>query len=232
MEDFKNSPLMFAAGAFVALFVIAQSVFFLVKAWREGKKIGMEEKNLRRAVVSSIIFSIAPSLSILIGLIAMSKALGVVLPWIRLSVIGAVTYELPAATAATSAFGLSLTQGITDPKIFAAIAWVMTLGCITPIIIIPLFLKKIQGGVDLLKGKDKKWGDIFLTALFLGMISAFLGMGVSGGLVPVLTLMSSAVIMAVCGLIIKKGGVKWLQNYALPFSMIGAMGLAILFQKI
>ena len=83
-----------------------------------------------------------------------------------------------------------------------------------------------------MKNRDKKWGDICMTALFLGMIAAFLGMGVSGGLVSILTLVSSALIMGVCGLIIKKGGVKWLQNYAIPFSMIGAMGLAILFNQI
>ena len=40
----------------------------------------------------------------------------------------------------------------------------------------PLFIKKIQGGLMKIKNKDSKWGDIFMTAMFLGMISAFLGM--------------------------------------------------------
>lgn len=232
MNDFKNGAVMFALGSFVALFVIAQSVFFLIKAIKQGKELGIDGKVMKKAAISSIIFTITPSISILLALITLSKALGVALPWIRLSVIGAVTYELPAAEAAANAFGLSITDSITDPKVFSAIIWVMASGCITPLIIVPLFLKKLRGGLNKMKNRDEKWGDIFMTALFLGMISAFLGMGISGGLMSVLTLLSSAIIMAGCGVIIKKCGAEWLRNYALPFSMIGAMALAILFHAI
>jgi len=172
------------------------------------------------------------SVSILIGLITLSKALGVALPWIRLSVLGAVTYELPAAETAARAFGLSISDTINDPKVFSAIIWVMSIGCIIPLIIIPLFLKKFQKGFDSIKKNDKKWGDILMSALFLGMISAFLGMGVSNGIISVLTLISSATIMIVCGLLVKKGGLNWLKNYALPFSMIGAMAIAIILNKV
>ncbi len=229
LADFKNGALMFALGSFAAVFVIAQSVFFLVKAVKQGHALGMDGKVMKKAAFSSAIFTITPSISILLGLVTLSKALGVALPWIRLSVIGAVTYELPAAEAAANAFGLSISGSVTDPKIFSAIIWVMTTGCITPLIIIPLFLKKLRGGLNKMKSRDEKWGDIFMTALFLGMISAFLGMGISGGLLSVLTLLSSAIIMIGCGAIIKKCGAEWLRNYALPFSMIGAMALAILF---
>ena len=108
----------------------------------------------------------------------------------------------------------------------------MTLGCITPLIIIPLFLKKIQGGVHSLRKKDSHWGDLFLTAMFLGMISAFLGMGISDGLLSVLTLLTSAAIMAVCGVFVKVKKIKWLENFALPFSMLGAMALSILYANL
>ncbi len=232
MNDFKNGTVMFALGGMVAVFVIAQSIFFLVKAVRQGRALGIDGKVMKKAALSSIIFTITPSISILLGLITLSKALGVALPWIRLSVLGAVTYELPAAEAAANAFGLSISNSITDPKVFSAMIWVMTTGCITPLIIVPLFLKRLRGGLTKMKNRDKKWGDIFMTALFLGMISAFLGMGVSGGLMPVLTLLSSAVIMVACGVVIKRTGAEWLRNYALPFSMIGAMALAILFHAV
>ncbi len=232
MGDFKNSTLMFALGTFVAVFVVAQSVFFLVRAVARGKALGITGATVKKTIISSAIFSVTPSISILLALVTLSKALGVALPWIRLSVIGAVTYELPAAEAAANAFGLSITGDITDIRVFAAIIWVMTSGCITPLIIVPLFLKKLRGGLNSMKKRDEKWGDIFMSALFLGMISAFLGMGISSGILSVLTLISSAVIMAVCGLLIKRFGAEWLKNYALPFSMIGAMALAILFNHI
>ncbi len=232
MQNFKNGPVLFTLGALVAAFVIAQSLYFLVMALKRGKQLGMGASVIKKTVISSVIFTITPSISILLALITLSKALGVALPWIRLSVIGAITYELPAAQAAANAFGLSIADNIADPKIFSAIIWVMTTGSVLPLIIIPLFLKKLRGSLNTMKKRDEKWSDIFITAMFLGMISAFLGMGISGGLVSVLTLLSSAIIMAGCGIIIKKCGAEWLRNYALPFSMIGAMAMAILLKNV
>lgn len=42
------------------------------------------------------------------------------------------------------------------------------------------------------------------------------------GWIPVFVLLFSALIMAVCGLFIKYH-LKWLEDYALPFSILGAM---------
>jgi len=232
MSDFKNGFFMYALGALVGTFVIAQSVFFLTKALRRGTELGIGMNVMKKAVASSALFSILPSVSILLGLITLSYALGLPLPWIRLSVLGAVTYELPAATAAMNALGTSIADPVVDPKVFTAIAWVMTLGIVPPLVIIPVFLKKIQGGIIRIRTKDSRWGEIFMTALFLGMISAFLGMGVSGGLLPVLTLLSSAALMIVCGLLVKKAGAVWLTDFALPISMLGAMALAVMYAQL
>lgn len=232
MGDFKSGLFMYGLGGFVALFVITQSIFFLIKAVSRGRELGISGDVVRRTVFSSALFAILPSVSILLGLITLSYALGLPLPWIRLSVLGAVTYELPAATAAVGALGSTIAEPIIKPEFFTAVAWVMTLGVISPLIIIPLFLKKIQKGVHSLRQRDSRWGEIFITALFLGMISAFLGMGVSGGVLPIMTLLSSAFIMVVCGLLMKKGGIKWLEDFAMPLSMLGAMALAVLYAQL
>lgn len=231
MTDFKSSPFMYILGGLIGLFVIAQSVFFLRKALIRGKELGINVFVLKRTAVSAAVFAILPSVSILLALVTLSYALGLPLPWVRLSVLGAVTYELPAASAALNALGSSISEPVTNPA-FSAIAWVMTLGCISPLIIIPLFLKKIQKGILSIQKKDNRWGELFMTALFLGMISAFLGMGVSGGILPVLTLLSSALIMICFGLLIKKAGIRWLEDFAMPLSMLGAMALAVWFTHI
>ena len=54
----------------------------------------------------------------------------------------------------------------------------MTLGIFPGLLWVPLFIKKIQGGLMKIKNKDGKWGDILMTAMFLGMISAFFRNGV------------------------------------------------------
>ena len=234
MRQFSiNSPFMFGVAVLVILFVLAQSLFFLRRAYKRGRKLGMSKEKLRKTIVSTAVFTIAPAVSILIGIVTLSKFLGIPLPWIRMSVIGALTYELPAATSTANALGISLSESITDPKTYGAIAWVMTLGIMPSIILPPILMKKIQGGMIKIKNKDSKWGDIFLTSMFLGMISAFLGMvfadvrsGIAGW-IPILVLLFSALLMAICGLLIKKCNMKWLETYALAISMVGAMLFAI-----
>lgn len=238
MSFHPNSSFLYVLAVIVIVFVVAQSVFFLVRSYRHGIAIGMPASKLKKTIISTAIFTVAPAISILLGILTLSKFLGIPLPWIRLSVVGAITYELPAATSTATALNLSLAETITDPKAYAAIAWVMTLGIIPGLIMIPLFLKKIQGGIMKMKNKDSKWGDLFMTSLFLGMISAFLGMvftDVRSGLlgwIPIFVLLFSAVMMGICGILIKVFKMKWLENYALSISMIAAMIFAVIITPI
>ena len=238
---FLDSAWMIGLAIVVVLFVLAQSLFFLIKAIQRAKTLGINGAEIKRVMVSTMIFSIAPSVAILLGLLALSKVLGVVIPWIRLSVLGAVTYELPATiNVVEGVFGQSIGQRITDPSVFVTVVWVMTLGVLPPMIIIPLFLKRIQGRVKNIRKADQRWGDIFMNAMFLGMISAFLGYVIAPrtdditgesyiSLLAILTLLTSAFIMIVIGVVITKYKKDWLKNYAVSFSMLGAMALAILY---
>ena len=234
MEFNINSTFLYLLAVCVVLFVLVQSIFFLIRAYRRGKQIGITTETLRKTIVSTAIFTVAPAISILLGVVTLSKFLGIPLPWIRMSVIGAITYELPAATSTANALSISLSEAITDPKIYTAIAWVMTLGIMPSIVLPPILMKKIQGGMIRIKNKDTKWGDIFMTAMFLGMISAVLGMVFADvrsgmkGFIPIFVLLVSAAIMGICGILIKKFQMKWLETYALSISMIGAMLFAVL----
>ncbi|HOL16552.1 MAG TPA: DUF5058 family protein, partial [Bacillota bacterium] len=164
MRDFDlNSIVLFVTAGVIILFVIAQSVFFLRQAWRRARELGIEARVLRRVARSSVVFTIAPAIAIILGVITLSRFLGLPLPWLRLSVLGALTYELPAATSAAAALGVPVSEGVTDPKTYSTIAWVMTLGIMSGLIIVTLFLKKIQGGIQSLKKRDTRWGEIFLT---------------------------------------------------------------------
>ena len=88
-----------------------------------------------------------------------------------------------------------------------------------------------------LEKRDKKWGDVFTNAMFIGMISAFIGYvfcdfagvftGLTAGLIPVLVMLVSAVVMAVIGLLSKKLKQRWLTDYALPISLVLGMASAI-----
>lgn len=233
MDFSVNSPILFViVGAIVAL-VLAQSVFFLVRAWRRAKELGIKTETLRKTVTSSAIFTIAPAVAILIGVVALSKSLGLPLPWLRLSVIGSISYE---TVAATNVLG-ELSSVITDPAIYTAATWVMTLGIAAGLVLVPFVTKPLANGVSKIGMKDKKWSEIFNNALFLGMISAFLGFvfcdvggvvtGDLSGLIPVCVMAVSAIVMAVCGTLALKCKIRWLTDYALPLSLVAGMAAAI-----
>lgn len=237
MEFNSNSKFLYGIAIFVILFVIVQSIFFLVRAYKRANTIGMDLSKVRKTIYSTALFTIAPAVSILVGVVTLSKFLGIPLPWIRLSVIGAITYELPAASTTASAMGLSLAEPITDAQAYSTIAWVMTLGILPSIMLVPILLKRIQSGMGKIKKRDQKWSGILMDAMFLGMISAFLGMVFADvrngltGFIPLFVLICSAIIMGVCGLLIQKFKWKKLETYALSISMVGAMVFAVFITK-
>lgn len=233
-----NHPLLFViVGAIIAV-VLAQSVYFLVRALKRARELGLGA-HIKKTVISAAIFTIAPAVAVLIGVVALSKSLGVPLPWLRLSVIGSITYETVAAGNALEAANLSAGSTVTDPSIYITIAWVMTVGIAAGLILVPFVTKKLQSGLAKVGMKDKKWGEIFNNAMFLGMISAFLGYvfcdvglvakGDTSGLIPVCVMATSAVVMAICGTIATKFKIRWLTDYALPMSLIAGMASAIPF---
>jgi len=237
MEFSVNSPILFVIVGIVILAVLGQSAFFLVRAWRRANEIGMDKTKLKKTVTTAAVFTIAPAVAILVGVISLSHSLGVAVPWLRLSVVGSLSYETVAAGTALEALGLGLETQITDPSAFVTVLWVMTVGILAGVILTPAFAKKIQGGMGRLERMDKKWAEIFNNAMFLGMISAFLGYvfcdvadvlhGETAGLIPVCVMLTSAVVMVVCGLLSKKLKARWLTDYALPISLVLGMAAAI-----
>lgn len=238
MEFNVNSPVLFLLAGIIVAVVLAQSVYFLVKAWRRGREIGMPMDKLKKVVIGTAIFTVAPATAIVISVISLSKKLGIPLPWMRLSVVGAITYETPAAANALSAMGLEWAKisSLTAQQ-YVTIAAVMTMGIMVGIWLVPVVGRKIQNGMLTLEKRDKKWGEIFSASLFLGMISAFLGYvfcdfasvfsGNLSGLIAPLVMLVSALMMCVCALALKKLNWRWMNDYALPISLIAGMVSAI-----
>ena len=238
-----NHPILFVLAGILVAVVLAQSVFFLVKAIRRSKAIGMDQTKIKKTIKTAAIFTIAPAVSIVISVIALSKSLGLPLPWLRLSVVGSLSYETIAAENAVSAMGLTLGKidSLTAQQ-YVNISLVMTLSIMMGIWLVPVIGKKLLSGMSTLENRDAKWADILQNAMFIGMISAFVGYvfsdlsmlwspveGVASttGLIPVCVMAVSAVIMALCGLAMQKFKWKWVNDYALPISLILGMAAAI-----
>ncbi len=238
MNFHVNSPIIFIMVGVIIAVVLIQSVYFLIKALKRSREIGMDQKKIKKMMISSVLFTIAPAVAIVISVIALSKDLGLPLPWLRLSVVGSMSYETIAATNAESALGLVFGQVTSlNATQYVTITLVMTISILVGIWLVPLISKKMQNGMISMENRDKKWSDLFTNAMFIGMISAFLGYvfcdfstifsGSTVGLVPIAVMFVSAIVMVVCGYLMKKLKWKWMGDYALPISLVMGMASAI-----
>ncbi len=260
MEFSVNHPILFVLAGIIIFAVLAQSVVFLVKAMRRSRELGMDQAKIKKTIRTAAIFTVAPAVAIVISVITLSKSLGVALPWLRLSVIGSLSYEAIAAGNALEAMDLTLGKidALTAQQ-FVNISLVMTISILVGIWLVPVIGKKLLGGMSKLEAKDSKWTEILSNAMFIGMIAAFLGFvfcdlsrlwsadatgkvpvtevvedvtqtvyySTTSGLIPVCVMLISAVVMAICGLVMNKLKWKWLGDYALPISLILGMASAI-----
>ena len=240
-----NHPVLFILAGIAVCAVMLQSVFFLRKSWKRAIEMGYSKERLKKLVVSAILFTIAPAVAIGIGIITLSGTLGLPLPWLRLSVVGSLVYELSAAETAAKSMGAQLGSQLTAQQ-FSTIAWTMTIGITTGAVLIPVFCKKYTGTFANVGKKDRAWGDHFTNAIFIGLIATFVGQGLSGirpfagsnvtaeemaeiadGRLTALVLLVSCIVMIICGFCRKKFKWTWLNDYALPICMVVAMASAI-----
>lgn len=237
-----NAGSIYLIVAAVMTFITVVCLVFLVKSYRAGVKIGMDKKVLRKAIVSSASFTLLPSISILLGVIALSGTLGVPFSWLRLSVIGALQYELNVAEIAAQSIGLTgLRVDELSMGAFVAIALVMTLGILGGIVCCILFLKKYLGKLSQKPKKEADdkpgFGAFATTAMFVGLCAAYIGSYI-GKLVPgeyadgmpLFVAVVAAVCMAGFEYLIQKKNKKVLENFSLAASMLAAMAAAVVLQ--
>ncbi len=236
MKDYlsvANSPLLFIISGAVFVFITAQSIIFLATAWKEGKRRGIEQSRMLKAVKSSAVLAVVPSIPIVISLIAMAPVLGIPFPWIRLSVLGSASYELMAAGMGAEVMGINGLGGDGyTAEVFSSSAWIMTLGTISAPVIIVFFLKKISSGFDKVKSKDSSWMQALIMAAYMGLLAVFIGPPITRGGIQLVTLLTGAVLMLLSTIIEKKFKVAWLKEFSLSISMVGAMAAAALFSAI
>ena len=176
MEFSINHPILYIMAGLLIAVVLAQSIYFLVKALRHSKELGMDQSKIKKTIKTSAIFTIAPAVAIVISVMTLSQTLGIPMPWLRLSVVGSMSYETVAASNALEAMGQSLGSGIDlTAQQYVNVLLVMTISIMMGIWLVPLIGKKLQSGMSSMSNRDAKWADIFSNSLFLGMISAFVG---------------------------------------------------------
>ncbi len=240
-----SSPTVYLICGSIVAFVAVVCVVFAVRAWRAGKALGMDTAVMKRVITSSASFTVLPASGILLGVIALSGALGIPWPWLRLSVIGALHYETQVAEGAAEQMGIHLSGSEMTAGAFATIALLMSV-CIMWGMVLNLFLNKrytrrLTGSVKAQEGTA--FGDMAMTAMFVGLVSAYIGsylgewisgsgrLTFSGSALPLITALCSAVFMGLMSLAAKKFRLSWLEDLSLALSMLAGMACAVLFRN-
>ena len=246
-----NSPVLYLICGGIILFVALVCVLFLVRAYRAGLAIGMDKTKRNRTITASATVAGLPSVGILLGVIALSGSLGTPWPWLRLSVIGALHYETSVADAAAQAVGIGHLSGAAmTAKAFSTIALLMSVCIMWGMIFATIFTKKYtkklgSGSSD---GEKKSgiagFGDMAMTAMFIGLISAYIGSYLgdfisNGGLfsfggswLPLAVVAVSALAMAGFLWLKEKKKMDWVDNFSIAGSMLVGMVAAIFLGKL
>ena len=250
-----NSPFLYTVCGGIILFVALICVVFAVRAYRAGKEMGIDTAKMKRVITASATFAVLPSVGILLGVIALSGSLGTPWPWLRLSVIGTLHYETQVAEAASEAAGIGgLSIANMTPGAFTTIALLMSF-CIMWGMVLVIFngkayCNRLRAGAPQKKkeGKKKKielkgFGDTAMTAMFIGLVSAYIasyigtivsGSGIlsfAGSWLSLAVAFVAAIAMAVFIRIKEKSGAEWVDSFSVAGSMLIAMAAAVFLGK-
>lgn len=242
MSDYlslANSLSIYLVVGGILLFVTLLCFIFIVKSYRAGIKLGMEGQVLRKAIFSSATFTVLPSVSILLGVIALSGSLGVPVSWLRLSVIGNLQYEATVASVAAESMGTTLDAAKLTMDHLVTIMSVMTVGiiwgCLLSIFTLKLYSNKLSSRPKLQDAsgiKKQGFANWAMAAMFIGLCATFLGsyvgkLFVYKDYIPVCTAIISALCMGLFQYLIKNKGYAKLESFSLAVSMLVGMACAI-----
>ena len=140
--DYANSPLMWAAAALAVAVVVFQSILFMKRSIKAASESALTTDQVHKAIKSSVISSIGPSVVILVTMISLLVTMGAPVAWMRLSFIGSVNYEAMAAGFGAQAMGKTLQT--MDTMAFACGVWTMVCGSLGWLIFTFLFCDKMD----------------------------------------------------------------------------------------
>ena len=229
-QEVSESSLLYVLVIVSLLIIAAICVYYLLLCMRKAKEMGISKQKVNEIIKSTAIFSIVPSIAIAIGLVTLVIVIGIPYAWFRLSVIGSVSYELMASNMALSALKLDLANA--DADAFGLIMWVMCVP-ITSTVLANIFVcKPMHLGTMRVGSGDKKWGALSQTTFMTALLVVLIVPMIFGGLVGLLTFVTSALIAVVVSMLAKKTGEKWMNDFILAICLIGAMGMSIVYTNL
>ena len=223
----NSFPMWLACGLAVGL-VVVQAVIFAKNAWAAGKKMGITEKQMKKAMKSSAITSIGPSIVILSGMLSLLISVGGPMAWMRLSLIGSVMFESIAAGIGTSSVGIQLGADTLTPEALTMAVWAMILGSIGWVIFATFSADKMEKVQDKIAGGNPARLMSIATAAIIGAFSAMSAQHIVKLNKNSIACVLGAIIMGALMTLNEKKNIKWLKEWNLTISILAALVITVL----
>lgn len=141
MLKIVNHPMLWAITVLMISILFLFAAYYIKISVKAAKKLSVTDAQIKAAVKASVTTSIGPSIAIMFGMIALLILVGAPTALMRLSVVGAVSYETMSGAIAAETFNTTFSVENITPQIFQATLFVMAVGCIAYMIIISVFCK-------------------------------------------------------------------------------------------
>ena len=235
LMEVMNGPLLYGLVIAGLLIIFGIALFFFRRAKKRADELGISKEQISSIIKSSIVFTIEPSISIIIGLITLTPLLGVPWPWFRLSVVGALGYELMAADLAVKGAGfqdLAAFNTSGDISVIGTIMLVMSISIMAGMVFNVFFLKKVHTGVLKAGEKENPFVDLALSVLTVGIMSVFVPVQFLTSNIHAIVLLISAATTFILTKTSQKYGVKWMGDYVMSFALIIGMVFSVILTKV
>ena len=225
MKDIISSPLLAILIGIGLLYIVGFSLVYLKKSYQRCIELGMTKEEILKVIKSSVVFSIVPSLSIVVGLFVLISVLGTVWSWWRLSVIGSLSYETLISDSVAKALGFAKNSEMlasASGSQFGVIMILMSIGMLSGFCILLPFGKKLSMSVTKTENASS-WKYVLSGTFMLCLFSVYIPVLLFGDSVQAAVMLTGLVIAVLLGILASKPGLKWLNEFIMAFSMIGAM---------
>lgn len=240
MKDIITSPLLVALVVIGLLYIVGFSLIYLKKSYTHCLELDITKEELKKVIKSSLVFSIVPSLSIVVGLFVLISVLGVVWSWWRLSVIGSLSYESLISTSVSSALGFAtnaeMMENATGSQ-FGVVMILMSIGMLSGFLILIPFGKKLSQSVNKAEVANQdqnknSWKHVLSGVFMLCMFAVYIPVLLIGDTIQALVMITGLVIAVGLGILAGKPGLKWLNEFIMAFSMLGGMISSLLWMEL
>ena len=217
MKDIIQSPLLLALVIGGLLYISTFSLVYLKKAYDHCLELGITRKELSNVIKSSLIFSVVPSLSIVVGLFVLIAVLGSVWAWWRLSVIGSLSYETMISSSIAQVLGYASSAEMLESatgRQFGVVMILMSVGMLSGFLILLPLGKKLCKSVDRSAAESggSTWKNVLSGVFMLVMFSVYIPILLFTDNVQAAVMLTGLVIAIGVGVLAKRPGLAWLNN--------------------